>query len=92
MNVDDLLGAIDRIKDSPFAYGVLVQAGQALIDGVVTEVIDVRGNPLGLLEEPLCDWLVDGSKIICHGLFEGQPIPGHVGSPPETKPFGDLFA
>lgn len=92
VNVEHLLGAIDRIKDSPVADSVLVQAGEICIDDFMTEVVDVGGDPFGFLEEPLGDRLPDGFKIMCNGFVEGQPIPSHVRLPSKIKSFGNLFA
>ena len=82
VHVDDLVGLIDRVEYAPIPDGVFMQAGKFGIDGFMTKIADVRGEPLGLLEQPLSGRFVDGVKIVRNGLSEGQPKPCHAELPP----------
>lgn len=82
VHVEDLVGLIDRVEYAPVPDGVFMQAGQFCVDGFMAKITDVRGEPLGLLEQPLSGRFVDGVKIMRDGFSEGQPKPWHAELPP----------
>lgn len=60
VNVHHLLRLIDGIEDPPFADRVLAQVGQIRADRLMPQIIDVGGDPLGLVEKTLSHRCVDG--------------------------------
>lgn len=58
----------------------------------MSQIIDVRSNPLGLLEQPLSRRHLDRREIVEDHRLERQAIPRHGHLPAEAEPVRDLFA
>lgn len=55
------------------------------------EVVDVGGDPLGLVEEPLRHRLIDGGQVLDDRWTEGDAVPGHRLLPAESELVRHVF-
>lgn len=92
VDVDDLIGPIDGIEDAPVSYGIFAQLGKVRGSRLVAEIVDVRGDPFRLVEQPLGHRLTGLSKILHDRWAKGKPIPGHCSSPSKSELSRDLFS
>ena len=53
VNVHELFGPVDRIKNPPVADGILMDPGQVGSDRFMTQIVHVGGQPFRLVEQPL---------------------------------------
>lgn len=58
MDVDDMLLRVDGVENAPVSHGVLDEAGKILVQGFMSKVGDIRGQPLGLIQQALSHTLV----------------------------------
>ena len=59
VDVDELFRAVDRIKNPPVPHGILAESRKVVRDGFMAQVVDIGGQPLALVEEPLSHGPVD---------------------------------
>ncbi len=56
------------------------------------EVLDVGGDPLGLVEEPLRHRLIDRGEVLDNGWTKGDTVPGHRVLPAEPELARHVFS
>lgn len=77
MDVDELLCAVNRIENSPFPYGILAEPRKVVRNGFMAQVVDIGGQPLGLVEKPLSHRSVDGGEVLHRTGLKGETVPRH---------------
>lgn len=92
VNVDQVILAIDGIKNPPIFDGIFEEACQVRRDGFVAQVLDVRGEPFGLIEQPLGQDGIQACKVPEKGRAIGEAIPGHGSLPAEPELVREVFA
>ncbi len=50
VNIDNLFSSVDDIENSPITDGIFAEIRKIGSDRFVAEVVDVRGDPLGLVK------------------------------------------
>lgn len=91
MDLHQRVAAVDRVEDPPVTHRIFVQVRQIGRDRFMTEVVHVRRDPFGLLEEALIHGRLDGSEIVDDGGMKGEAVPGHKGLPAEAELVGDFL-
>lgn len=92
MDIDELFHAVDRIENPPFPYGILAESRKVVRDQFMAQIVDIGSQPLGLVEEPLSQGLVNCGEVLCGAGAKGEAVPGHGVLPPKSDPFGDVFS
>ena len=78
MNIDQVLVPVNGVENSPALDRRFGKAWEVRRDGFVAQVIDVGGDPFGLVQESLCHGWLKARKVDENGWAIGKLIPGHV--------------
>src|SRR5947199_8753609 len=73
-----MLVLMNRVEDPPLTYGVFGQTGQVRRNRLVSEILHVGSEPLGLVEQPLGHSFLDLGQIIQHDRPIGDAVPCHA--------------
>lgn len=77
MDVDELFCAVDGIEDPPVSHGVLAESRQVVRNRFMAQVVDIGGQPLALVEEPLGHGLVDRGEVLRGVGLKSETVPRH---------------
>ena len=64
VNIDEVILPVDGVEDSPVFDRIFGKAWQVRRDRFVAQVIDVGGDPFGLVQESLCYGRLKAHKIL----------------------------
>lgn len=92
MDVHELFGPIERIKNPPFTDCVLAQTGQIRRRWFVAQVFYIRSNPLRLFKQPLRRRSLDCREVIDNRRLECETVPGHDSLPAKPELLCDILA
>ncbi len=92
MDVDELFCAVDGIEDPPVSHGVLAESRQVVRNRFMAQVVEIGGQPLALVEEPLGHGLVDRGEVLRGVGLKSEAVPGHGALPPKAEPLSQVFA
>lgn len=92
VNIYQVILSIDGVEDPPIFDGIFEEACQVRRDGFVAQVLDVRGEPFGLVEQPLGQGRLQACKVLEDGWAIGEAIPGHGSLPAESELVRNVFA
>lgn len=92
VNIHQVIVSINGVKNPPIFDGVFEEACQVRRDRFVAQVLDVRGEPFGLIEQSLSQGRLQASKVLEDGWAIGEAIPSHGSLPAESELFRNVFA
>ncbi len=92
VNVDQVIVSVNGVENSPVLDRIFGKARQVRCNRFVAQVIDIGGDPFGLVQESLCHRRLKARKILEDGWAIGKTIPGHVVLPAETELICDVLA
>lgn len=92
MDDDELIRAVDGIEDPPFPHGILAESQKVVRNRVMAQVVDIGGQPLALVEEPLGYGLVNYGEVLRGVGSKSEAVPGHGALPPKAEPLSHVFA
>ena len=92
VNVHERVGAIDRIKNPPIPNGILGEARQSWRDRFMAQVVHVRRDPFGFVEEPLGHAGINLCEVLDDSRSESEAKPGHGWLPAQSEPVGHVIA
>lgn len=92
VNIDERVSPIDRVENPPIPDSIFRQARQIRRDRLVAQVVYVRGDPFGFIEEPLGHGRIDLRQVLNHGRSEGEAKPGHGRLPAQPEFIGHIVA
>ena len=92
VNIDQVIFPVDGVENSPVLDRIFGKARQVRRDRFVAQVIDVGGDPFGLIQESLCHGWLKARKILEDDWAIGKTIPGHAVLPAETELVRNVLA
>ena len=92
MHDEEVIIAIDRIEDAPIADRILGHTGQIRCNGIMTQIGDVRGQPLGFVEQSLSEVFLQWRQVRDDIRCEGEAIPRHGALPTQSQLFSHRLA